>query len=303
MLDLQLLKTFLTVLEAGNYSNAALALDYAQSTVTKHMQLLEGAYQGTKLLQRQGNRMVPTEQGLVLQRYAIQMLQLYDASRGELIESQRRTIRIGTIYALSETYLPVVIQQIRKTYPDLNIQLTNGSPPFLHAQLRSGQLDVIFIIDTRRRYDGFAVREIQPEPLVVVTPQEHPLAGKASVSFEDLSDQPFILAQNGCSFRKFLLREFAAHGQTPRIVMELDSIQAIRQAVAQRCGVGFMPAVLMANDNTLWSIPFADGHAPIRSMAVYAQNDLLTPVFMDHLAEAILRTFPPTQEQSQFFAD
>ena len=293
MLDLQLLKTFLTVLETGNYSNAALQLDYAQSTVTKHMQLLEGAYQGTKLLQRQGNRMVPTEQGLVLQRYAVRMLQLYEDSRSELILSQRRTIRIGTIHALSETYLPVVIRQIKAAYPQLNIHLTNGSPPFLHAQLRSGQLDAIFLVDTRRRYDGFTVREIRQEPLVVVTPRRHPLAGRESVSFEDIRDQQFILTQNGCSFRKFLLREFSGRGQTPRIVMELDSMQAIRQAVAQRYGVGFMPALLAAEDDDLCSIPFAGGHAPIRSMMIYAQNDLLTPPFMDRLADAITAVFPP----------
>ena len=293
MLDLQLLKTFLTVLETGNYSNAALQLDYAQSTVTKHMQLLEGAYQGTKLLQRQGNRMVPTEQGLVLQRYAVRMLQLYEDSRSELILSQRRTIRIGTIHALSETYLPVVIRQIKAAYPQLNIHLTNGSPPFLHAQLRSGQLDAIFLVDTRRRYDGFTVREIRQEPLVVVTPRKHPLAGRESVSFEDIRDQQFILTQNGCSFRKFLLREFSGRGQTPRIVMELDSMQAIRQAVAQRYGVGFMPALLAAEDDDLCSIPFAGGHAPIRSMMIYAQNDLLTPPFMDRLADAITAVFPP----------
>ncbi|MBQ7777604.1 MAG: LysR family transcriptional regulator [Oscillibacter sp.] len=293
MLDLQLLKTFLTVLETGNYSNAALQLDYVQSTVTKHMQLLEGAYQGTKLLQRQGNRMVPTEQGLVLQRYAVRMLQLYEDSRSELILSQRRTIRIGTIHALSETYLPVVIRQIKAAYPQLNIHLTNGSPPFLHAQLRSGQLDAIFLVDTRRRYDGFTVREIRQEPLVVVTPRKHPLAGRESVSFEDIRDQQFILTQNGCSFRKFLLREFSGRGQTPRIVMELDSMQAIRQAVAQRYGVGFMPALLAAEDDDLCSIPFAGGHAPIRSMMIYAQNDLLTPPFMDRLADAITAVFPP----------
>ena len=293
MLDLQLLKTFLTVLETGNYSNAALQLDYAQSTVTKHMQLLEGAYQGTKLLQRQGNRMVPTEQGLVLQRYAVRMLQLYEDSRSELILSQRRTIRIGTIHALSETYLPVVIRQIKAAYPQLNIHLTNGSPPFLHAQLRSGQLGAIFLVDTRRRYDGFTVREIRQEPLVVVMPRRHPLAGRESVSFEDIRDQQFILTQNGCSFRKFLLREFSGRGQTPRIVMELDSMQAIRQAVAQRYGVGFMPALLAAEDDDLCSIPFAGGHAPIRSMMIYAQNDLLTPPFMDRLADAITAVFPP----------
>ncbi len=80
MIDLRLLKAFMTVLETGTYSQAAVELDYAQSTVTKHMQLLEGAYHGTKLLWRQGARMVPTEEDLALQRYAEQILQLYEVS-------------------------------------------------------------------------------------------------------------------------------------------------------------------------------------------------------------------------------
>ena len=113
MIDLRLLKTFLTVLEAGTYSQAAVKLDYAQSTVTKHMQLLEGTYHGTKLLRRQGARMVPTAEGLALQRYAEQILQLYEASCRDIAPPEKRVIRIGATNTLADTYLPLAISQLK----------------------------------------------------------------------------------------------------------------------------------------------------------------------------------------------
>ena len=220
MIDLRLLKTFLTVLETGTYSQAAVRLDYAQSTVTKHMQLLEGAYHGTKLLRRQGARMVPTAEGLALQRYAEQILQLYEASCRDIAPPEKRVIRIGATNTLADTYLPLAISQLKAACPDITIHLTNGNPQFLYGLLRSGQLDAMFVIDTQCRYRDFSVRQIRREPMVIAVPPLHPLSKKDTVSFDDIQDESFILTENGCSYRKLLLNEFSKHGLSPRIVME-----------------------------------------------------------------------------------
>lgn len=292
VIDLRLLKTFLTVLETGTYSQAAIELDYAQSTVTKHMQLLEGAYHGTKLLRRQGTRMVPTEEGLALQRYAEQILQLYEASRREIVSPEKRVIRIGATNTLADTYLPLAISQLKAACPDTAIRLTNGNPQFLYALLRSGQLDAMFIIDTQCRYQGFAVRRIRQESMVVAVPPLHPLSKKDAASFDDIRDESFILTENGCSYRKILVNEFSRHGLSPRIVMELDSTQAIKQAILQKYGIGFLPALLLRRPDLLTPVPFHTEYAPACSWIVYAPNATCTRPLMDRIADTILQAYP-----------
>lgn len=292
MLDLQLLKTYLAVLETGTYSGAALQLDYAPSTVTKHMQLLESNYQGAKLLQRQGNRMLPTEQGEVLRRYAVQLIQLYEASQCEVTGAENRTLRIGTTYALSESYLPIAIRQIVKLHPNVNIHLTNGNPRILHDMLKSGQVDAMFIIDSRCRYDGFSVQCLREETMVVAIPPNPVLAEKKATCFDDIKKERFILTADGCSIRRYLLDEFSHHVQVPCIGMELDSINAIKQAVMHQQGIGFMPAILGSDSKELVYIPYTDGHEKVHSMIVYEKNGLCTPKLMKQIADAVLAHFP-----------
>lgn len=292
MIDLRLLKTFLTVLETGTYSQAAVKLDYAQSTVTKHMQLLEGAYHGTKLLRRQGARMVPTAEGLALQRYAEQILQLYEASCRDIAPPEKRVIRIGATNTLADTYLPLAISQLKAACPDVTIHLTNGNPQFLYGLLRSGQLDAMFVIDTQCRYRDFSVRQIRREPMVIAVPPLHPLSKKDTVSFDDIQDESFILTENGCSYRKLLLNEFSKHGLSPRIVMELDNAQATKQAILQKYGIGFLPALVVRRTDLLVPIPFRSEYAPAYSWIVYAPNGVCAQPLVDRIADSVLQVYP-----------
>lgn len=218
MIDLQLFKTFLAVLETGSYSAAARKLDYAQPAVTKHIRQLEEAYGGVKLLERQGSRMVPTGAGQGLQSYAAQLLELYEESRRAVSAAGPRTIRLGATYALSQRGIPAAIQRIRALEPGAVLHLTNGNPEVLYRLLRGGQLDLIFVIDRPQSGQGFEAKTIRREETAVLLPPGHPLAGRPSVSFEDIRDERLILTEEGCCFRRLLLEVFAARRKTPNIV-------------------------------------------------------------------------------------
>ena len=256
------------------------------------MQLLEGAYHGTKLLRRQGARMVPTAEGLALQRYAEQILQLYEASCRDIAPPEKRVIRIGATNTLADTYLPLAISQLKAACPDITIHLTNGNPQFLYGLLRSGQLDATFVIDTQCRYRDFSVRQIRQEPMVIAVPPLHPLSKKDTVSFDDIQDESFILTENGCSYRKLLLNEFSKHGLSPRIVMELDNAQAIKQAILQKYGIGFLPALVVCRTDLLVPIPFRSEYAPAYSWIVYAPNGVCAQPLVDRIADSVLQVYP-----------
>ncbi|MFB7305326.1 LysR family transcriptional regulator [Heyndrickxia sporothermodurans] len=78
------LKTFVQVLKSGSYSRAAIDLDYAQSSVTNHIQKLEELYGGVRLFERKGKQMKATSSGELLYDYAVKILSLYQDSHSAI---------------------------------------------------------------------------------------------------------------------------------------------------------------------------------------------------------------------------
>ena len=74
--------------------------------------------------------------------------------------------------------------------------------------------------------------------------------------------------------------------------MELDSTQAIKQAVLQKYGIGFLPALLLHRSDLLTPVPFYTEYAPACSWIVYAPNGICTRPLMEHIADIILQAYP-----------
>ncbi len=292
-MDLQLLKTFLAVLEAGSYSRAGGRLGYAQSTVTKHIQLLEDAYHGAKLFSRQGNRMVPTAAGKVLEGYARQMLQLYDRSQRELLPVPQK-LSIGASYAAADLYQSWAIRWLKAHWASEGLQVANGNPEQLWGLLKEGHLNLILLLgDPAHQLEGFQVEALCPEPLAVVLPERHPLAGREQIAFDDIREEPLVLTKEGCSFRQFLLEAFSRRGVPPRIVLELDGIPAIKQAVRQRYGVGFLPLALIRPADQLVPVPFGDGRPSVQSLLAYPAGQAPLQSLFREMAAAFRKEFRP----------
>ncbi|GFZ30219.1 LysR family transcriptional regulator [Clostridium zeae] len=279
-MDLQWIKTFLTVLEVGNYSNAAIRLDYSQSTITSHIQKLENAYGGIKLLERKGNLMIPTASGETLKKYANELMELYDKSKKEIMKTKLKAIRIGTINSLSNIYLPLIIQKIRSIYPDINIQLFNGTQTLLYTMLKENALDMMFIIDTLHEFKGFKSQQIRKEKLVIVANEDHPLTSKPSLCFDDIKDENFILSEYGCNYRNLLLDEFSKNNYEPKIAMELGSIEAVKQAILDKWGIGFLPSFLIKPSDSLIQLEFKSSHKDFYSQVIYTENEICSTSFI-----------------------
>jgi DNA-binding transcriptional LysR family regulator len=125
-MDFIYLQTFCEVAKWGNFTRAAEALGYAQSSVTTQIQKLEEQY-GAVLFERAGRKMRPTQAGEVLLPYARQILALQAEARTQLSEQQTGTITIGTIETLAAFYLPPVLQTFHDKYPKITLALQSGN--------------------------------------------------------------------------------------------------------------------------------------------------------------------------------
>lgn len=139
--------TFLVVVEAGSFTRAAQQLDYAQSSVTAQIQALEAEI-GLPLFDRIGRRIVLTDAGRRLLPFAQEISKIHEMAKNALRPEadMAGSLKIGAPESLAAFRLPEVIRHYRQRYPQVQIVLKPGQCWELRDLVRSGELDVAFLL-------------------------------------------------------------------------------------------------------------------------------------------------------------
>lgn len=253
------LRTFLTVLETGSFSAAALELGGVQSAVSYAVAELEREL-GAKLLERGRFGARETELGAQIAAHARQMLALEDAvrqeaelSRGELTG----TVRVATFRSVASRIVPQAMTQLARFYPKLKVQLleADGDAPELERLVLQGRAELSFMEGPfPNRLLGW---ELLRDPYVALMPKDHPLAG-APVTRTDLLRSPLVLydANDKCSLRiGRYLREVQA--SYPFYSVREDS--TIASLVGQGLGLSIVPELAFLDlPETVVRVPLAE---------------------------------------------
>ncbi|WCT55204.1 LysR family transcriptional regulator [Paenibacillus kyungheensis] len=285
-MELLYLKTFCELVKWGNYTRTAQVLDYAQSSVTNHIQRLEQLYGGKRLFQRKGNTVILTPIGEKLLPYARQMIDLQQQARQALsIEDlEPSVLTIGTIESLSLYYLPGIMAQFRQQYPHVQVKIVLDQEQQLIRRLREQELDIALILDT-----PYQARDITSIPLfsvemkVVIYP-EHALAQRSSISAGDLHQQPLILTEEGCTYRAYLIQKMKEQQQISQIYLELGNIESIKQAVAKQWGIAFLPQFVLHQEEAysgLHILPWKEEDLQLYSQILYHAERPLSSIAAD----------------------
>jgi molybdate transport repressor ModE-like protein len=255
-LDLLSVRIVRAIAEHGSISAAARSLGYSQPAVSQHLRRAE-ARLGAPLVVRAGRGVRLTEPGVVLARHAIAITSALDAAGGELAELvglRTGSVRVAAFPTASSTIAPRMLRQLRDRAPGLAASYVEAEPPEALAMLRDGVVDLAITFaypgdraDPHRAGDAaLATRELFTEPVVVVLPAGHPLAGaeSASVELAALADERWIA---GCPLcRGHLLAACEAVGVQPRIDHETDNAVAVLSLVASGLGVALLPRLALA---------------------------------------------------------
>ena len=239
-MDLRRLEIFAKVAELGSFSRAAEALSLTQPTVSEHVRALEDEL-GAQLLDRLGRGAAPTRAGEVLLGYARRMLALSREARQALDRLQGRMsgeLVIGGSTIPGEYVLPALIGQFKLKYPDISLCLRIGSSQQVSEWVDDGRVEV-GVVGARPAPRTLVARELMEDELVVVVPADHPWSGTGQVRLADVEQEPLLVRERGSGSRETLERGLAEAGTGLarfRVVGELGSTQAIKQAV--RAGVG-----------------------------------------------------------------
>lgn len=237
------LQTFQAVAAEGSFLKAAEKLQYAQSTITLHIQKLEEAL-GVKLFLRQGRRTELTVAGRTLQSHADHLLyradQLQQAMSG-LVAGEAGHLRVGSVEPVASVHLPAVLVQFCRQYPKVRLTLEVGVTKTISRRVAEGELDIALCSPPAANL-GLDFELLFQDPISLLIPEANPLAKASSITVALLAEERLILTEEHCPYRDVLEKALLSHGINPYTGVESMSSGALKQMVHHGLGIGVLPA-------------------------------------------------------------
>jgi DNA-binding transcriptional LysR family regulator len=268
-LDLELLRSFAAVVSHHSFAAAAVHLERTQSAITQQMQRLEEQI-GHPLFAKQGRQKRLTEHGERLLSYAHHMLALNDEALRSLRQGQLEgNLRIGAPHDVAETMLPLLLTEVARTSPLLQLDIHIGRSPYLMTSLKSGEVDMIISnrADAQSQFEGVVLRN---SPTVWLC--------AAGYVHDPAKPVPLIMADGPSIFRRLGHEALDAAGVawTPRYTS--SSLIGIKAAL--RGGLGVTARGVEQLDAGLRVLGAGDGMPRLPDLAyhLYVRSHVVNPV-------------------------
>jgi len=242
-MEMRQLRAFVAIAEAGTFTAGAARVHVTQAAISMQIRQLE-IETGTRLFVRAPRRVILTEAGENLLERARVILREHDAALDELAEltgAHRGRLRLGSASARVNSHpLPQILEEVRKKHEAVEVSVASGTSEELVQQILAGQLDAAFVslpVEAR----GIQTELLSEDYLVAVASPRHRLAKQKVISAFALAGEKLILGERGGNTRRLIDQFFAQAGVTPKIVMELSRMAAIKRMVEEDMGVGVVP--------------------------------------------------------------
>ena len=238
------LEAFLEAASRGSFRRAADALYLSQPSVSARIQTLEGEV-GVALFHRTARGVRLTEMGQVFLPFAQRSMETLRRGR-EVLESVRQTsagiLNMATARVIGTYVLPETLQKFQHLYPETNLHIKVG-----------GSLDVLQMVVDEEVQLGLArfmehpdvdALHLYDEEVVLVVHPDHPFAKTGVAAMFAVAQEPLILydpGDPGSSYFQFINRVCRYAGVTPKVEMNLDSVEAAKNMVQLGLGISFLP--------------------------------------------------------------
>lgn len=242
------LQTFQAIAQEGSFLRAAERLQYAQSTITLHIQQLEAGL-GVKLFFRRGKRTELTVAGRTLQDHTEQLL--YRAANlqqtmTDIVAGEAGHLRIGSIEPVASVYLPAILVQFCHKHSKVRLTLEVGITQVISQRVATGSLDLAICSPPKANLN-LTFELLFQDPISLLIPETHRLATLENISVSSLGEERLILTEEHCPYRNILEKNLLLHGINPFSGIEIMSIEAIKQMVRYGLGIGVLPTAAITS--------------------------------------------------------
>ncbi len=283
------LRIFEAIARRKNFTRAAEELFLTQPTVSAQIKQLTDIV-GMPLFEQIGKRISLTAAGEELYKTAHNMfeqLALFEMTIADLQGFKKGSLRISTA-STTMYFMPRFLGPFCHRYPgiDVSMQVMNREN---NLERLAENLDDLYVFGQPPENIDVVSQPFLANPLVVVAPRDHPLAGKKKIPLQRLAEEQFIIRETGSGTRMATERLFKQHEIPIRVRLELGSNEAIKQAIIAGLGISVLSAHTLVLDNASGEFSILDVVGfPLQRhwYAVYPagkQLSIVARAFLDYL--------------------
>lgn len=283
------LRAFHLVAEAGSFSAAARDSGLSQPNLSGQVTALEKAY-GLRLFDRRGRSVVPTETGRQLQGITARLFAIQEEAKALLEGELTLTRGHLRIAADSAHHVVPIMAALKKRAGSLTFSLSIDNSAIVLERLLRHEADVAVMAKSISDPRLHAIR-LRADRIVLFVRKDHPLAKRQSTPLAALADQELVLRERGSITREVLEQAMADADIRPLSIVDVQTREGVREAVAAGFGIGAIFASELGDDRRFRTIAVADADLAVAEYAVCLQErrrTALVRAFMDEAARAAL---------------
>jgi DNA-binding transcriptional LysR family regulator len=251
MFDLELLRSFVSVVDSGGFTRAGERVHRTQSTVSQQIKRLEEDV-GQSLLNRSGKDVTPTEAGERLLSYARRLLSLAEEARDVLARPGKEgAIKLGIPEDFAAYRLAKLLATFSRSHPGLRLDVRADQSINLQRDLERSELDLALLKRDAGGKDGIAV---WPERVHWITSRSYPRDMK-------VGSVPLIGFPTGCVYRARAIHALESAGRAWHMAYTSSNLAGIQAAVAAGMGLSILSEMAIQADHRV--LTAKDGFAPI----------------------------------------
>jgi DNA-binding transcriptional LysR family regulator len=254
MLNLDLLRVFISVAENSSFTRAASELNRSQSAISMQIKRLEEIV-GVPVLQRNGKSVVLSREGTILLDYAHRILRLADEAMSKLSRKDAiQTVRVGCIEDYAARILPSVLFGFWKRHPEVHIEVDAGDTSQLLRRLG----DDYALVIAMHPFGSGEGELLRSEPLIWATSTHQ--------SPHELNPVPVALRPEGAPEREWGTAALDSAGRPWRCAYVSGAIGALQSAVEEGLAVGMFKESTLTN--AMRRLTPADGFPELPSVDI-----------------------------------
>ncbi len=291
-MDIKKYELFVNVAETGNFTRSAEQCGYTQSGVSHLLKSLENEI-GFPLFVRSKQGVALTPNGEMLLPLARTLLSDHariEQAISDINRCETGQIKIGAFTSIAVSWLPQIIRQFEKDYPNINIKIKEGGTDELCSLIENGSIDLVFI--NERHMGMMEFLPLYEDPLVAVLPNGHPDAALEAVPLQHFHQKPFIISSIGTDYD--IHHALSAARVRPVMKYSCSDDHAIVAMVASNIGISILPELIVRNyKGSICTRPLDPHYSRILGVG-YRSKEHLTPAsrkFLEFAKEYIRNNF------------
>ena len=242
-MNIQKYMAFVKTVEYGSFTKAAEMLNYSQSGISRMINDLEKEWK-VVLLERGKSGVKLTSDGTKLLPHAKSVCVEYEKLQMEVDELNglhSGLIRIGTFSSVATHWLPNIIKEFQKVYPNIDYELLLGDYTEIETWILEGRVDCGFLrLPTHTEFETIFLEQ---DRLLAILPENHPLAQLEKVPVAALCEEPFMLLEKGGKADSIAI--FERCNMTPNVRFTTWDDYAIMSMVESGLGISILPELIL----------------------------------------------------------